>query len=120
MLAETRKLAPQIPINFLFNHKTSFDEAMKISDQLQVEIIGPYGLWHVWPWTIREAHKKGLIVHPYTINSSWRMDWMHWMGADGLFTDHCETALNKSGRLSEEQANEIIEKYLPTMRPDDD
>jgi len=112
MLALTRQLEPKIPLTFLFNHKRGFSEGLKIADRLGAEIIGPLGTWHAWPWTIGKAHDRGVLVHPYTINSGWRMNWMHTMGADGLFTDHTEIALQKAGRLTEEQADAIIKRHL--------
>jgi len=48
--------------------------------------------------TEEQAHKAGLIVHPWTIDDRWEM-WMVIMGgADGIFTNRSELALDVYGR----------------------
>jgi glycerophosphoryl diester phosphodiesterase len=54
-----------------------------------------------WPWQIGGAHRTGLFVHPWTIDDRWEM-WMVWLGgADGIFTNRCDLALDFYGRLED-------------------
>lgn len=59
--------------------------------------IGPVG-FIAWPWNIGAAHRAGLVVHVYTINPSWQMKLVSRFGADGIFTDLSEVALEVYGK----------------------
>ncbi len=65
----------------------------------------------VFPWYIAAAHKKGLFVFPYVINTARQFQIMSWFSADGYVTDHPELFGNFFDRVRKlgEKAEEISE-----------
>jgi glycerophosphoryl diester phosphodiesterase len=43
---------------------------------------------------VADAHRRGLLVFPYTVNAVADIERMHRMGVDGVFTDFPERAVN--------------------------
>jgi glycerophosphoryl diester phosphodiesterase len=60
--------------------------------------IGPSRDWLGQPWRIWQAHRAGLLVHVWTIDRAWEMRLLDWLGADGIFTNRSELALQVFGR----------------------
>lgn len=54
-----------------------------------------------WPWYTGQAHRAGLLVHPWTIDDRWEMWMVSLFGADGIFTNRPEMALLFYGRADE-------------------
>jgi glycerophosphoryl diester phosphodiesterase len=52
----------------------------------------------VWPWYTGQAHRAGLLVHPWTIDDRWEMRMVSLFGADGFFTNRPDLALLFYGR----------------------
>jgi glycerophosphoryl diester phosphodiesterase len=46
-----------------------------------------------WPWYAGQAHRTGLLVHPWTVDDRWEMWMVSLFGADGLFTNRSDVAL---------------------------
>lgn len=65
----------------------------KLTDdaRLYAHGVGPVG-YLAGPMNIFTAHRKGLVVHFYTINKKWQMTLLRAMGADGFFTDRPDLA----------------------------
>jgi glycerophosphoryl diester phosphodiesterase len=51
-----------------------------------------------WPWYTRGAHQAGLLVLPWTIDARWEMWMVRLAGADGIFTNRSELAVEVFGR----------------------
>jgi glycerophosphoryl diester phosphodiesterase len=51
-----------------------------------------------WPWYTRAAHQAGLLVFPWTIDARWEMWMVRLAGADGIFTNRSELAVEVFGR----------------------
>lgn len=97
-----RELAPEIPRVYLFGQKMvdeagGFEVMLDRAAALEAN-VGPSG-YMAWPWYTSKVHKRGMIVHYYTINQSWQMWLIHQFGADGLFTDRIDIALDYFDRL---------------------
>jgi glycerophosphoryl diester phosphodiesterase len=54
-----------------------------------------------WPWYTGQAHRAGLLVHPWTVDDRWEMWMVSLFGADGIFTNRPEMALLFYGRADE-------------------
>ncbi|WP_353892761.1 glycerophosphodiester phosphodiesterase family protein [Proteinivorax hydrogeniformans] len=94
-VVELKKIAPDVLAVLLISESIEeergwnkiIEEAVNISDG-----IGPVGTL-AWPWRLGPAHKHQLIIHPYTINPAWQMKLLRHFGADGVFTDRPEIAI---------------------------
>jgi len=117
-LARFKELAPQVPrllmIDEVMVAKDGWDAVLKEAAEVAMG-IGTWGYrwgygpdWSIkkaptryvmtWPWYTGQAHKAGLIVHPWTIDHRLEM-WFVWLtGADGLFTNRAEVAISVYGR----------------------
>jgi glycerophosphoryl diester phosphodiesterase len=54
-----------------------------------------------WPWYTGQAHRAGLLVHPWTVDDRWEMWMVSLFGADGFFTNRPELALLFYGRADQ-------------------
>ena len=108
-----RELAPEVPRVFLFGQYTveemgSFESVLE--QALAVDShAGPSG-YMAWPWYTSKIHSRGMIVHYYTINQSWQMWLINQFGADGIFTDRIDIALDYFGRLEESDLEQYFQK----------
>ncbi|TAL32740.1 MAG: glycerophosphodiester phosphodiesterase [Spirochaetes bacterium] len=111
-LDRLKELAPSIPRSYLVDE----DMAKKESWASLVERasahsgVGPVG-YLAFPWNIGKAHKKGLLVHVYTINELAHFRLFSFFGADGLFTDRCDQLLAYQGRVLPAPPADILKKY---------
>jgi glycerophosphoryl diester phosphodiesterase len=117
-LARLKGLAPEVPRTLLIDEammtKDGWDAILRSAKQVAVG-IGPWGYrwsrdpgWSVkdapnrylivWPWYIGQAHRAGLLVHPWTIDDRWEMWMVSLFGADGFFTNRPDLALLFYGR----------------------
>ncbi len=116
-LAELKILAPGVPrVLLLREGRTAGSSWTSVVDEAaQVATgVGPWGYHHAhgphwsddasaerylttWPWHIGEAHRAGLLVHPWTIDDAWEMWMLRVSGADGLFTNRPDRALQVFG-----------------------
>ena len=90
-----KNLAPHIPRILLISEdmeeEYSWESLLDVAET-SADGVGPVG-YLAWPWNVGSAHRKGLLVHPYTINEEWQMRLLSFFGADGLFTDNSELAI---------------------------
>jgi glycerophosphoryl diester phosphodiesterase len=63
-----------------------------------------------WPWHIGEAHRRGLLVIPWTIDDAVEMWMLRLGGADGIFTNRPELALTLYGRAPRTDLTSLWEK----------
>ena len=117
-LALLKELAPQVPAVLLIDEtmmrKDGWKALLRRATQVGVG-IGTWGYrwsrdpnWSIkdapkrylttWPWYIGQAHRAGLLVHPWTIDDRWEMWMVSLFGADGFFTNRPELALLFYGR----------------------
>jgi glycerophosphoryl diester phosphodiesterase len=70
--------------------------------------LGPKG-HAAFPWYIAAAHKKGMFVFPYVINTARQFKILSWFSADGYITDRPEMFGNFFDRVKKlgEKAEEI-------------
>ncbi|MEQ8353058.1 MAG: glycerophosphodiester phosphodiesterase family protein [Leptospiraceae bacterium] len=106
-----KELAPSVPRVFLFGQETveqagSFESVLEEALSVQAN-AGPSG-YMAWPWYTSKIHARGMIVHYYTINQSWQMWLINQFGADGIFTDRIDLALDYFGRLEEPNLEEYF------------
>jgi len=112
-LALLKQLAPQVPAVFLIDETMMRKEGWNalLSKAKQVGVgIGTWGYhwsrdpgWSIkdapnrylttWPWYTGQAHRAGLLVHPWAVDDWWEMWMVSLFGADGLFTNRPEVAL---------------------------
>lgn len=117
-LATLKTLAPGVPRILLLSETTvgSAPWESVLEGAAEVAIgIGPWGGRHeqgphgshdasitryrlTWPWRIGDAHRAGLLVHPWTIDEAWDMWMLRLSGADGLFTNRPVRAREVFGR----------------------
>jgi glycerophosphoryl diester phosphodiesterase len=117
-LALLKQLAPQVPAVFLIDETMMRKEGWSalLSKAKQVGVgIGTWGYhwsqdpgWSIkdapnrylttWPWYTGQAHRAGLLVHPWAVDDRWEMWMVSLFGADGLFTNRPESALLFYGR----------------------
>lgn len=101
-MARLRALAPQVPAVLLIDEVTvkthGWKELLLKARQLGVGIGAPRRHVTTWPWYTGAAHRAGLLVYPWTIDARWEMWMVRLAGADGIFTNRPEMALNFYGR----------------------
>lgn len=117
-LALLKEAAPQVPAVLLIDEtmlrKEGWHSLLRKAKGLGVG-IGPWGYrwsrdprWSVkdaprrylttWPWLTGQAHRFGLLVHPWTVDDRWEMWMVFLFGADGFFTNRPEVALDFYGK----------------------
>ena len=117
-LARLKELTPQVPATLLIDEammrKDGWDAILRSAKQVAVG-IGTWGYrwsrdpgWSVkdapnryltvWPSYTGQAHRAGLLVHPWTIDDRWEMWMVSFFGADGFFTNRPDSALLFYGR----------------------
>ena len=117
-LALLKALAPQVPAVLLIDEtmirQDGWDALLTKAKQVGVG-IGTWGYqwsrdpgWSskdapnryltTWPWYNGQAHRAGLLVHPWTIDDRWEMWMVSLFGADGIFTNRSDLALLFYGR----------------------
>ncbi|HXV81456.1 MAG TPA: glycerophosphodiester phosphodiesterase family protein [Candidatus Binatia bacterium] len=129
-LALLKELAPQVPAVLLIDEtmmqKDGWDALLRKAKQLGVG-IGTWGYrwsrdpgWSIndapkryvttWPWYTGQAHRAGLLVHPWTVDDRWEMWIVSLFGADGFFTNRPELALLFYGRAEHMDLKPIWER----------
>ena len=117
-LALLKQLAPQIPAVLLIDEtmmkKYGWETLLTKAKQVGIG-IGIWGYqwsrdpsWSIkdapnrylttWPWYIGQAHRAGLLVHPWTVDDRWETWMISLSGADGFFTNRPDSALVFYGR----------------------
>ena len=117
-LALLKGLAPQVPAVLLIDEtmmkKDGWYALLTRAEQLGGG-VGTWGYqwsqdpgWSIkdapnryvttWPWYTGQAHRAGLLVHPWAIDDRWEMWMVSFFGADGFFTNRPELALLFYGR----------------------
>jgi glycerophosphoryl diester phosphodiesterase len=117
-LALLKALAPQVPAVLLIDETMIRQDGWEalLTKAKQVGVgIGTWGYqwsrdpgWSskdapnryltTWPWYNGQAHRAGLLVHPWTIDDRWEMWMVSLFGADGIFTNRSDLALLFYGR----------------------
>ncbi len=129
-LARLKELAPQVPATLLIDEammrKEGWDGILMSAKQVAFG-IGTWGYhwsrdpgWSVkdapdryltvWPWYTGQAHRAGLLVHPWTIDDRWEMWMVSFFGADGFFTNRPDLALLFYGRADHIDLKPMWEK----------
>lgn len=110
-LQKFQKLAPQIPRTYLINkpmyQEWGMDKIIAKAKEVGAIALGPNAEL-AKPAFLRQAHKEGLLLHFYTVNSLWQMRILHHLGADGVFTDRSDLAM----QYFKQQRPEKIETLL--------
>ncbi|HEU4501572.1 MAG TPA: glycerophosphodiester phosphodiesterase family protein [Nitrospira sp.] len=116
-LERLKVLAPEISRLLLVDEallkRLAWEGVLRVAERLATG-IGPWGYgwafgpeWSsgvgrryvpTWPWYTRAAHQAGLIVFPWTIDDRWEMWMVRLAGADGIFTNRGELAMEVFGR----------------------
>jgi glycerophosphoryl diester phosphodiesterase len=120
-LALLKELAPHVPAILLIDEtmmrKDGWEALLRKAKQHGAG-IGTWGYrwsrdpgWSIkdaprryltaWPWYTGQAHRAGLLVHPWTVDDRWEMWMVSLFGADGIFTNRPEMALLFYGRADE-------------------
>ncbi len=118
-LALLKEVAPQVPALLLIDEimlrRDGWHSLLRKAKRLGVG-IGTWGYrwsrdprWSVkdaprrymttWPWFTGQAHRFGLLVHPWTVDDRWEMWMVFLFGADGFFTNRPDVALVFYGRV---------------------
>ncbi len=110
-LAKFKELAPEVPRTYLIDEDMARKESWSelVDRAVAHSGVGPVG-YLGFPWNIGKAHKKGLLVHVYTINELAHIRLFSFFGADGLFTDRCDRLLVYQGRTLPAQPADILKK----------
>ena len=130
-LARLKELAPQVPATLLIDEammtKDGWDGVLRSAKHVAVG-IGTWGYrwsrdpgWSikdapnryfiVWPWYTGQAHRAGLLVHPWTIDDRWEMWMVSLFGADGFFTNRPDLALLFYGRADHIDLKPMWERF---------
>ena len=112
-LARLKGLAPHVPGVLLIDEtmlrKDGWDALLRMANKVGGG-IGTWGYhwsrdpeWSItdapnrylttWPWYTGQAHRAGLLVHPWTVDDRWEMWMVSIFGADGIFTNRPDSAL---------------------------
>ena len=113
-LARLKTLAPEIPrlllIDEVMTGRKTWDGLLAQAADIS-QGIGTWGFrwaygphWSfgaapsryvtTWPWYTGQAHRAGLFVHCWTVDDRWEMWMVSLGGADGIFTNRTELAMN--------------------------
>ena len=129
-LALLKQLAPQVPAVLLIDETMMRKEGWSalLSKAKQVGVgMGTWGYqwsrdpgWSIkdapnrylttWPWYTGQAHRAGLLVHPWAVDDRWEMWMVSLFGADGFFTNRPESALRFYGRVDHIDLKPMWEK----------
>jgi glycerophosphoryl diester phosphodiesterase len=110
-LVRLGELAPEVPRIYLILPEVlekeggwgkMLDRAAKIGTG-----IGPVGTL-CWPWLVGSAHRRGLVVHAFTVDETWQFRMMTWFGVDGCFTNRCDALMQYYGKPPAKTAQEIL------------
>jgi glycerophosphoryl diester phosphodiesterase len=99
-LARLRELAPEVPRVLLVDRVDVAHRPWASFVEQARELgcgLGPSG-YEGMPWHTGPAHRAGLLVHHYTVNSNWQLRLLRQLGSDGVFTDTADLALAVYGR----------------------
>ncbi len=105
-------LAPDVPVVYLISRRMARADGFTTHLDRAVDMgTAGVGLGRQlgFPWQIRQAHDRELLVHNYTINSPWQMRQLRWSGADGIFTNRSDVALETYGWADEIDVAAIIQ-----------
>ncbi len=95
-LIKLKDLAPGVPRIYLVSQDMEKEQGWDniIRDARETCAgLGPVG-YLGWPWHVGEAHRNGLLIHLYTINSPWQYWFFSKFGVDGFFTDRCDRLMS--------------------------
>ncbi len=110
-LEKLKEHAPEAPRVYLIVPETikvegGWDKLLDTAARLG-NGIGPVG-YMCWPWKVGDAHRRGLVVHPFTLNEAWMFRTITFFGADGFFTDKCHVLAEYYGRKPAKSPDEIL------------
>jgi glycerophosphoryl diester phosphodiesterase len=97
-LKKIKELNPCIKVGILF--VGAFIDPWSVAAQVGADALHPM-YEYVTEEFVAEAHKRGYVVHPWTINDSRQLELWHKYGVDGIASDYPDTlsgilrALNK-------------------------
>ena len=117
-VAKCKEIAPYIPRNYLVAEKgdpdTKWDERewnglLDDASGMNAE-IGPSG-YLGWPWYTGPAHKKGLLVIPWTLDKDFQFWLLTMCGVDWIITNRCDKAIEFYGRQVLAKPEDIFKKF---------
>src|SRR5262245_19257790 len=106
-LEEIRRLAPRIPIGYLFSVNAREPERLDV-DFLSVQ------LGRVDRSFVSAAHRRGLLVHVWTVNKPEDMQRLIDLGVDNLITDRPKEALQLAHAQAQRSPTERAMRRLHT------
>jgi glycerophosphoryl diester phosphodiesterase len=105
-LERFRALAPDVPRTFLFDGKTSVDDAVAAAADVDAH-LAPIG-YSAFGWDISAIHAAGKVAHAWTINEGWQLDLVNGFGVDAVLADVAERALDKAGHGKEDDVKGLL------------
>ncbi len=111
-VAELKRVAPEVPRVYLIDEEMAADEGFDNLLDQAAELghgVGPVG-YLGFPWHTGAVHRRGLVVHHYTINTSMQMRLLNFFGSDGFFTDRPDLLLVFYGRTQPMDLEQLFRK----------
>jgi glycerophosphoryl diester phosphodiesterase len=122
-LEKLRRLAPGVPRALLMEQEVDLDAAQARIERARAlgHGIGPHGMvtrqlkvLTAIPFA-HAAHQRGLLVHPWVLNTPWQVRLWRWFGADGVISDAPDVALATLGRKTACPLDECLGKLDPWL-----
>lgn len=95
-LRQVRGICPQAQIALLYER--ALWAPQKYALEMRAGAVHPSGYTLLVPGVVRRCHRKGVRVHPWTIDSPLAIRWLARMGADAIITNRPEVAREILGR----------------------
>lgn len=111
-LAELKRVAPDVPRVYLIDQEMAAEEGFENLLDQAAELghgAGPVG-YLGFPWHTGAVHRRGLVVHHYTINTTMQMRLLNFFGSDGFFTDRPDLLLLFYGRAESIDLEQLFSK----------
>ncbi len=113
-LAALRALAPEVPRVYLMGEDEEKEKGWSrlLDEARDVDAsIGPVG-YLAFPWNIGAAHRRGMLVHVYTIDRVLHFRLFSLVaGADGFFTNRPDVLIEYYGKLLSARPEMMLQGY---------
>ena len=110
-LERLRALAPDTPSAYLIEapmvRKDGWRKLLDDASRVATAIGPDLRLLVRRRWVVAEAHRRGLAVHPWTVDPKWAMKLALGLGVDGIFTNRCDVMLRLVGRPCQAAMDEL-------------
>lgn len=112
-LRQLKQLVPEAPRSYLIDEgmykKTGWNSLVEAA-RADCQVMGPVG-FVAWPWNVAKAHRVGLHVHVYTIDSTALFRLFTLFGVDGFFTNRCDLLMRYYGRALGAPPEQILAQH---------